>query len=55
MADAILFCDKQCIALRGHRDDSTADSEVNKGNFLVLLDYSARSGNAALAKHLKEA
>ena len=55
MADAILFCGKQCIALRGHRDDSTADSEVNKGNFLALLDYSIRSGNAALAKHLKEA
>ena len=54
-ADAILFCGKQSIALRGHRDDSTADSEVNKGNFLAFLDYRVRSGNAALAKHLKEA
>ena len=54
MAEAILLCGKQCIALRGHRDDSTASSSCNKGNFLALLDYSVKSGNAALAKHLKE-
>ena len=56
IADAVLFCGKQCIALRGHRDDSTADSQsYNKGNFLALLEYSVRSGNVSLAKHLKDA
>ena len=39
-----------------YRDDTTADSGLcNMGNFLAFLDYSVRSGNAALAKHLKEA
>ena len=55
LADAILLCDRQGIALRGHRDDSTAESDSNKGTFLALLDYSVRSGNEVLAKHLKEA
>ena len=56
MADAVLWCGQQCVDLRGHRDDSTVDSEIcNKGNFLALLDYSVRSGNMALAKHLREA
>ncbi|SMN02068.1 hypothetical protein SPONN_425 [uncultured Candidatus Thioglobus sp.] len=54
MADTILFCGKQCIALRGHRDDSTADEHSNKGTFLALLDYSVRSGNIMLDNHLKE-
>lgn len=54
MVDAILVCGRQCIALRGHRDDSTADPLSNKGNFLALLDYSVRSGNTALDTHLKE-
>ncbi len=50
----ILVCGRQCIALRGHRDDSTADPLSNKVNFLALLDYSVRSGNTALDTHLKE-
>ena len=55
MADAILLCGKQCLALRGHRDDSTADeAKFNKGNFLALIDYSVRSGNSALQKHLSD-
>ena len=29
MAEALLFCGKQCIAVRGHRDDSSADPESN--------------------------
>ena len=37
---AILFCGRQNIALRGHRDDHTSDS-VNKGNFIALLNLLA--------------
>lgn len=55
IADAILFCGRQGIALRGHRDDSTADPNSNKGNFIALLNYSANNGNATLAQHLNEA
>ena len=54
MAKALLFCGKQCIAVRGHRDDSSADPESYRGNFLALLDYNIESGNSALARHLQE-
>ena len=29
LAEAVLFCGRQCISLRGHRDDSTADAGNN--------------------------
>ena len=53
--EAILFCGRQCISLHSHRDNSTAGCDCNRGNFLALLDYSVKSGNASLAKHLQEA
>lgn len=37
---AVLFCGRQNIALRGHRDDQTSSSG-NKGNFIALLDLIA--------------
>ena len=40
MTEAVLFCGRQNIALRGHHDDSDADPESNRGNFLALLNYS---------------
>ena len=55
LAEAVLFCGRQCIALRGHRDDSSSDEDGNKGNFLSLIDYAIKSGNKTLGKHLKEA
>ena len=54
MAEAVLLCGRQGIALRGHRDDSTAEGDSNKGTFLALLDYSVKSGNEILASHLKD-
>ena len=30
------YCGRQCISLRGHRDDSTAGCDCNRGNFLAL-------------------
>ena len=39
------FCGKQCIALRGHRDDSSADERSNKGNFLALLEFRIDAGD----------
>ena len=32
----------------------SASAFCNKGNFLAILDYSIKSGNDALAKHLNE-
>ena len=34
LADTVLVCGQQCFALRGHRDDNTADDEVNRGNLI---------------------
>jgi len=39
----------------GYWDDSTASCDCNRGNFLALLDYSVKSENAPLAKHLPDA
>ena len=49
------MCGTQGLALRGHRDDSSADPGRNKGTLLALLDYSVRSGNSTLAKHFEVA
>ena len=47
---AILYCGKQNIPLRGHRDDGTSTSE-KKGNFLALLSLMAES-DGDLNEHL---
>lgn len=49
IADAIHVCGTQNIALRGHRDNSTADPHSNKGTFLSILEYGIRSGDTVLA------
>ena len=54
LADAILFCGRQGLAMRGHRDNSTAESTSNRGIYLSLLEYSVKSGNEALSRHLKD-
>ena len=50
--DAILLCGKQGIALRGHRDDSTADPSSNRGNFLSILEAFA-DRDPILKQHLE--
>ena len=41
IADCLVYCGKQGIALRGHQDDSTANESTNKGNFKALLQIYA--------------
>ena len=53
---AAVFCEKQNIALRGHRNDSI--NQENKGrqnirNFQELLDFSVQSGDKIFKRHLK--
>ena len=36
IAEAMIFTGKQCIALRGHWDDSGADPDSNRGKFIGL-------------------
>ena len=41
IVDCLVYCGKQGIALRGHRDESTANESTNKGNFKALLQMYA--------------
>ena len=60
IAATIIFCGKQAISLRGHRDDWPAllDSEVdthNAGNFHALLQFCVDAGDKVLKEHLETA
>ena len=48
----ILFCGRQNIAIRGHRE---SESSVNPGNFRVLLSFRIESGDSLLGDHLSSA
>ena len=57
----ILFCGRQNISLRGHRDDgpvilNAVDESVygdnNQGNFRALLTFRVDCGNKVLESHL---
>ena len=50
---AIVFCVKQMIPLRGHREQ--AGTNINPGNFLALLDFRMDAGDVVLADHFKTA
>lgn len=39
----VIFCGKQGIAFRGHRDDSTSNSATNMGNFIELVTFRAEN------------
>lgn len=51
LIDAVRLCGTQNMALRGHRDDSTAATDANQGNFLAILNFVA-SYNPLLKEHL---
>lgn len=56
--ETVVFCGRQNIALRGHRDDSTyleAQHGRNTGNFQELLDFRVNSGDRILEEHFKTA
>lgn len=52
----VLFCGKQGLAFRGHRDDRidwSQESPSNEGNFVQLVRFRAET-DPVLASHLKE-
>ena len=52
----VIFCGKQNIALRGHRDDSQhLVQSGNHGNFYALLDFRIDAGDRTLQTHLDKA
>ena len=61
IADTILMCARQNIALRGHRNEvgcvsvNDVEPEENDGNFRALLRYRIRGGDNQLASFVKNA
>ena len=55
MAETVIFCGRQGISLRGHRDDWKDAPNENPGNFTVLLQLHVESGDTILAQHLQSA
>ena len=58
IAETIIFCGRQAIALRGHRDDAASihnDPTTNHGNLSALLQFRIESGDEVLKKHLETA
>lgn len=53
MAECIAFCGRKGIALRGHRDDATAEDDKNRGNFIALVKFRAASGDTILKDHIE--
>ena len=52
----VIFCGKQNVALRGHRDDRKhLQQPGNHGNFHALLNFRIESGDKNLQKHLDNA
>lgn len=51
VAKCVHYCGRQCIALRGHRDDTTASEDVDRGNFLALLELRVDAGDEILKNH----
>ena len=43
IVECVLFCGKQGISFRGHRDDATASDPTHRGNFISLLRFRAQS------------
>ena len=53
---SIIWCGKQNIALRGHRDDDkTLDDSQNPGNFKSLLKFRVEAGDEILKEHFNTA
>ena len=55
IAATIIFCGKQAISLRGHRDDWSTLLENNDnraGNFQALLQFRIDAGDEVLKEHL---
>lgn len=53
--EAIIFCGRQELSLRGHRDSgrlSLEEPNTNDGNFRALLRFRANHGDNVLANHI---
>jgi len=54
--EIIIFCGRQNLTLRGHRDDEFLDDNAgssNEGNFRELLMFGIIAGDKTLESHIK--
>ena len=51
IVEAVVFCGKQSLPLRGHRDDRSSVSS-HKGNFLALIELMSKH-DSALREHIE--
>ena len=49
----IVFCGKQNISLRGHREQANAGPDTNPGNFRALLNFRVDAGDSVLEDHFE--
>ena len=49
----IVFCGKQNISLRGHREQADAAPHTNPGNFRALLNFRVDAGDSVLEDHFE--
>lgn len=54
LLECVCFCGKQGLPFRGHRDDYTATDYENKGNFIELVQFRAKT-DEVLCTHLEKA
>ena len=43
IVECVVYCGKQGISFRGHRDDTTATESANRGNFISLVKFRAQT------------
>ena len=58
IVETIIFCGRQNVPLRGHRDSALElehDETANGGNFWALLQFRASAGDLVLRDHLAHA
>ena len=57
IAETVIFCGRQGLAFRGHRDDTPTKENLhaNHGNFLGLLQFRVQAGYHILKQHLEHA
>ena len=56
LLETVIFCGRQCIALRGHRDDKLdvqSNTCADHGNFLALLQFRIPAGDNVLKEHIE--
>ena len=55
IAETVIFCGRQGLAFRGHRDGTPSTKEDLHGNFLALLQFRVQAGDLILKHHLDNA